>query len=132
MTVELGLVEALELIAGDRCERTHMGKLGTCFSDGRTVDARYGADRACDACIAWVALEANRDLTERAREIQLQIEPITTFASSGFFRRMVSSLVDQVVRAGDVEMAVQCLDVLDAQRKRLDRMQATPPTRRSP
>ena len=79
-----------------------------------------------------VALEANRDLTERAREIQLQIEPITTFASSGFFRRMVSSLVDQVVRAGDVEMAVQCLDVLDAQRKRLDRMQATPPTRRSP
>lgn len=90
---ELGLVEALELIAGDRCERTHMGKLGTCFSDGHTVDAKYGADRACDTCIAGAALETHRNLKLKVREIRLKMEPFTTFVSS---RAQAQDLIDML------------------------------------
>lgn len=67
MQLELGLVEALELIAGKKCEN-YTGDHGSCFVSGRTLHARYGADRACDACIAWVALETQRDLIEKGRE----------------------------------------------------------------
>lgn len=131
MQLELGLVEALELIAGKKCTN-YVAEHGYCFVAGRTLHAKYGADRACDACIAWVALETQRDLIEKGREIRLKMEPFTTFASSGFFDRMVSALVDPVVEGGDVEMAIECMGTLDTQRRRLDRMQAVPPARREP
>lgn len=48
------LVEALKLIAGDRCENYTSG---SCIGDrGRTKDAPYTAERWCDACIAADAL----------------------------------------------------------------------------
>lgn len=47
---------ALELIAGRGCA-TSASTVGACFSDdNRTADARYGADRACEACVAHYAL----------------------------------------------------------------------------
>ncbi len=130
MMLELGAVEALELIAGTGCTNFHADH-GYCFAAGRTIHAKYSSGRACDACIAGAALETHRNLKLKVREIRLKMEPFTTFASSGFFDQMVSALVDQVVDGGDVEMAIECLDVMDAQRKRLDRVQATPPARRA-
>ena len=47
---------ALKLISGDRCEN-YTGGGWQCFRNGRIADAKYGADRACDACIAAWALD---------------------------------------------------------------------------
>ena len=45
------LIAGLELIRGDHCESFTTG-LGSCFRNGRTPDAIYGADRCCLPCIA--------------------------------------------------------------------------------
>lgn len=37
------------------CEHSTAG-IGSCYKDGRRADAKYGADQACDACIAYRAL----------------------------------------------------------------------------
>lgn len=126
----LGVLETLELLAAGGCETTHKAPGGACFKDGRTVDAQYGADRACTACIAWAALEKHRELTERRNTIVLKMEPFFSSSSIDFFRRMTASLVDEIVAGGDVEMAIEGTVVLDEQRRRLDRMQAVPPARR--
>jgi hypothetical protein len=45
---------ALEIIAGDKCSNYTDGR--ACLKTDRTADAQYEADRICDACIAWAAL----------------------------------------------------------------------------
>jgi len=49
------LVDTLQLIRGQHCESFTSG-LGSCFRNGRTPDAEFGADRCCKACIADAAL----------------------------------------------------------------------------
>lgn len=49
------LRKALRLIRGEACERSTAG-LGSCFGNGYTPNAEYGADRCCHACIADAAL----------------------------------------------------------------------------
>jgi len=50
------LEEALELIAKEGCER-FTGAAGSCWDNpALSVDAKYGADRVCHACIATSAL----------------------------------------------------------------------------
>jgi hypothetical protein len=49
------LAEALALIRRDACENFTTG-LGSCYQHGRTPDAKYGAERCCDSCIADAAL----------------------------------------------------------------------------
>lgn len=47
--------EALRLIAGEHC--TSFTGVSSCINVGnRSAFARYGADKWCDACIAWAAL----------------------------------------------------------------------------
>lgn len=55
-------VTALSHIAPDfECENFTSG-IGSCFRDGRTVDAANGADRCCDSCIAHDALDRINNL----------------------------------------------------------------------
>lgn len=50
-------VTALRHIAPEmECENFTSG-IGSCFRNGRTVDAQYTADRCCNSCIAHDALE---------------------------------------------------------------------------
>lgn len=50
---------ALKLMcASGKCEHSTSG-IGDCFRTGRTADARYGADRACPACSADLALHGH-------------------------------------------------------------------------
>jgi hypothetical protein len=49
------VADALRLIMGDRCQ-TFTSGLGTCITSGRTKDAKYTAERWCDSCIAFDAL----------------------------------------------------------------------------
>lgn len=51
------LVKALKWIRRDGCENFTSG-LGSCFRNGRTPDAQYGADRCCAPCVADTALRA--------------------------------------------------------------------------
>lgn len=50
---------ALRLIAGKSCHSYTTG-LGSCPEAGRRRNARYGADRWCDACIAHDALQRTK------------------------------------------------------------------------
>jgi hypothetical protein len=52
------LKAALRLIRGDFCENYTTG-LGSCRLNGRKPDAEYGADRWCDPCIAYAALQSH-------------------------------------------------------------------------
>lgn len=52
----LHLEGALRVIAARGCQNFTTG-LGSCFRNGRTADAEYGADQACEGCIAHAALE---------------------------------------------------------------------------
>lgn len=47
--------EALRNISVQDCENFTSG-LFSCFKDGRTVNAQYGADKVCNSCIAEKAL----------------------------------------------------------------------------
>lgn len=49
---------ALRVIARHACETFTTGP-GSCFRNGRNPIARFGADVACHACIAWAALLPN-------------------------------------------------------------------------
>jgi hypothetical protein len=51
------LVETLELFASRGCTRTSSMGLGACFRNGYVRDAKYGADQACEGCIARQALK---------------------------------------------------------------------------
>ena len=51
------LLRALRVIRGADCHNSAGGDLGSCFRRGRSIGAKYGADRACDACIADRALK---------------------------------------------------------------------------
>lgn len=51
------LLRALRVIRGSHCENTSRGGLGSCFRFGRTIGAKYLAERACNACIADRALK---------------------------------------------------------------------------
>lgn len=44
-------VDALRIIAARDCENYTTG-LGSCYENGRTPDAKFGAERCCTACIA--------------------------------------------------------------------------------
>lgn len=55
ITPEQILLRALRVIRGNACSNNTTG-LGSCFRFGRTIGAKYGAERACDACIADRAL----------------------------------------------------------------------------
>lgn len=50
-------VQALKLIAAPGCE-SFTYPAYPCYQNGRTSDAKYGAERACNACIAHAALNA--------------------------------------------------------------------------
>lgn len=50
------LLRALRVIRGKGCHNVTTPGHGHCFRFGRTIGAKYGADRACDACIADRAL----------------------------------------------------------------------------
>lgn len=62
MKIELTPVLALRLIAADGCHTFTTG-LGSCLKpgSGRAIGARYGAERACDACLAHAALADGED-----------------------------------------------------------------------
>lgn len=47
---------ALVVIAQGACEHFTAGP-GACLRDGRSPLAAWEADRACDPCIAWAALQ---------------------------------------------------------------------------
>lgn len=47
---------ALRLIAGTKCNNFTTG-LGSCFRNGRSAWAYYGAEAACSACIAHEGLQ---------------------------------------------------------------------------
>ncbi len=49
------LRDALGVIRSTLCEHYTTG-LGSCFENGRKLDAEYLADRVCDHCIADLAL----------------------------------------------------------------------------
>jgi hypothetical protein len=51
---EVALQRILDTTGG-QCETSTAG-IGSCYHDGRTEDAKYLADRCCDACIAHRAL----------------------------------------------------------------------------
>lgn len=51
------LLRALRVIRGSKCSNVTTPGHGHCFRHGRTIGAKYGADRACDACIADRALK---------------------------------------------------------------------------
>lgn len=51
------LLRALRVLRGSQCEHTTTPGLGHCFREGRTIGAKYGADKACTACIADRALK---------------------------------------------------------------------------
>jgi hypothetical protein len=56
------LLRALLVIRGTNgCENSTTGGFGDCFRRGRTIGAKYGAYRACDACIAHRAIELAKD-----------------------------------------------------------------------
>jgi hypothetical protein len=49
--------KALRLIAPERRCETFTTGIGSCFRNGRTVDAEYTAYRCCASCIAHDALD---------------------------------------------------------------------------
>lgn len=50
------LRNALRLIAGKSCSNFTTGP-GSCLKQGRRRNAKYSAERWCDACIAWEAIQ---------------------------------------------------------------------------
>jgi hypothetical protein len=53
------LKTALEAIlekGANSCQSYTTG-LGSCFRNGRSLDAKWGADKVCDCCIAAAALQ---------------------------------------------------------------------------
>lgn len=64
--IELDHKTALTLIAADGCSNFHGMEMGACFKNHRRVVASFGAERACDQCIAYAALyPSNLDVIER-------------------------------------------------------------------
>lgn len=49
-------VALLEIALVTGCETSTLG-LGSCYKDGRKPDSPYGAERVCDGCRAWKALQ---------------------------------------------------------------------------
>lgn len=55
--IELDHKTALTLIAADGCSNFHGMEMGACLKQGnRRVVSTFGAERACDPCIAYAAL----------------------------------------------------------------------------
>lgn len=82
-------VTALSHIAPDfECENFTSG-IGSCFRDGRTVDAEDGADRCCHSCIAHDALErinkllGDEALSNAAKKIGPKRERASTTKAEG-------------------------------------------------
>lgn len=113
-------VTALRHIAPElKCEAFTSG-IGSCFRVGRTPDARYGADKCCDSCIANDAFERIDKLFGQATQLAaglrshlsaLSVAPDGSLAAQG---QLV--VLDTISRA-QYKRAKEALDLLtDEQR----------------
>lgn len=81
------LLEGLKLIDGGSCE-CYVGRHGPgyfCFDNGKTAPAEFGADRACDSCIAHRALERYEETrwpSTQPERLTVTIEEITRTAEA--------------------------------------------------
>lgn len=61
----------LELIASRGCWHTTSRVLGSCYRDGLLPNAKYTADRCCDACVAHVALTGVEPKADHLRQVEV-------------------------------------------------------------
>jgi hypothetical protein len=71
---------ALTLVAGTSCEKSTAGP-GTCWRDYRDPNAKYGAERWCDPCIALAALTP--DATDKLWQEHPGIDQCDQVAAGG-------------------------------------------------
>jgi len=79
--LESGLRVIAESAAGG-CEHSTSG-IGSCFRNHRTADARYGADRACTACIAWQVLRGLPLPVEETTRVTVEPETRLSWCDDG-------------------------------------------------